>query len=92
MTPIPYIHTKVVHRNMLFLLELTVDEIPGDRDEEGLLDHQACTQQGGATDKMNPVKILVCNIWGIAVRMSHSILGWWRSLLSCWNTMPLTWL
>ena len=73
------LHTKVVHRNMLFLLDWTVDDIPENKDDDkGLLDHKACTQQDEAIDKMNWVKMLVYNLWGMAVRMSHSILGWWR--------------
>ena len=54
------LHTKVVHRNMLFQLDWTVDDITGGRDDnKGLLDHKACTQQDGATNKMNPGKMLV---------------------------------
>ena len=71
--------TKVVHRNMLFSLDWTVNNIPEDRDnDKRLLDHQAGTQQCEDTDKMNPVKKLVYNLWGMAVRTSHYILGWWR--------------
>ena len=64
---------------MWFLLDWTVDDIPEDKDDDkGLLDHQACTQQGEATDIMNPVKMLVYNLSGMAVRTSHSVLGWQR--------------
>ena len=72
-------HTKAVHQNMLFPLDWTETDIPEDGDNGKRHPiQQACTPQGEATDKTNPVKMLVYNLWGVAVRTSHSILGWWR--------------
>ena len=71
-------HTKVVHQNMLLPLDWTEAEIPEDRNNTRHPDQQASTEQIKATDKTKPVKMLVYNLWGMAVRMSHSVLGWWR--------------
>ena len=64
------LQTKVVHQNMLFLLDWTDTDISEDRDNGNRLsNHQACILQGDAADKMDPVKMLVYNLWGMAVRM-----------------------
>ena len=64
---------------MLFLLDWTETDIPEDRDDDKRLpDHQLYTLQGEAAEKSNPVKMFLYNLTGVAVRMSHSILGWWR--------------
>ena len=71
--------TRVVHWNMLFLLAWAETDIPDDRnDDRGLPDHQSLHHRVKAAKQMSPMKMLVYNLWGMAVRMSHSILGWWR--------------
>ena len=58
--------TKVVHQNMLFLLDWTETKILEDRDNgKRHPNQQACTPQGKATDKTNPVKMLVYSLQGM---------------------------
>ena len=84
--------TRVVHWNMLFLLAWTETDIKENIDDDSRLpDHQACTPQDQAvTKKTSPIKMLVYSLWGMFVKMSHSILGCGDSsfLVGAWPPKP----